>query len=159
MVEQKDHSMTKTLIGLFDDFTAALNTVPDLLGVGIPRENVSVITHDIKGEFSDFQPAEESSRVVTGAGTGATLGGVGGLLIGLGTLAIPGAGPLVAAGPLAATLAGAALGAATGSLIGAFKTLGISKDEAHYYAEGVRRGGTVLTVTVTGQMVDTATQI
>jgi quercetin dioxygenase-like cupin family protein len=94
---------------------------------------------------------------VTGAGAGATLGG---LLIGLGVLAVPGIGPIIAAGPLAATLAGVTLGAATGGLIGAFNTLGIpEEDEAHYYAKGVRRGGTVLTVTVADQMVDTVAQV
>jgi len=140
------------LVGLFDDFTAALNTVPDLVSAGIPREDISVVANDTKGEFINFQPAEEPTATVTGAGAGAAIGGFGGLLLGLGALAIPGIGPIIAAGPLAATLAGATLGAATGGLIGAFTDLGIPEDQAHSYVEGVRRGGTVLTVKVADEL-------
>jgi hypothetical protein len=71
-----------------------------------------------------------------------------GLLAGLGLLAIPGLGPVVAAGWLASMAAGAAAGAATGGIIGALTQSGISDEDAHTYAEGVRRGGTLVTARV-----------
>ncbi|MET0970804.1 MAG: hypothetical protein ABWY18_16520, partial [Tardiphaga sp.] len=84
----------------------------------------------------------------TGAGIGAGLGGAAGLLAGLGLLAIPGLGPVVAAGWLAATAVGAAAGAATGGVVGALTEAGVSKDDAPLYAEGVRRGGTLVSAKV-----------
>lgn len=93
------------------------------------------------------EPTEAES---TGAGTGATvgtiIGGGAGLLAGLGMLAIPGVGPIVAAGWLIATLAGAGVGAATGGLLGSLVGAGVPEEHAHVYAEGVRRGGTLVTV-------------
>jgi hypothetical protein len=83
-----------------------------------------------------------------GAGVGATVGGTAGLLAGLGIIAIPGVGPVVAAGWLVATLAGAAAGGATGSIIGALTQAGVGKDEAEVYAEGLRRGGAVVSARV-----------
>jgi hypothetical protein len=83
-----------------------------------------------------------------GAGIGAGVGGTAGLLAGLGLLAIPGLGPVVAAGWLAATAVGAAAGAATGGIVGALTEAGVSEDEAHSYAEGVRRGGTLVSARV-----------
>ena len=89
---------------------------------------------------------DRAEGAAAGAGIGATLGGAAGLLAGLGLLAIPGIGPVVAAGWLAATAAGAAAGGATGGIIGALSQAGIGKDDAQVYAEGVRRGGTLVTV-------------
>jgi hypothetical protein len=83
-----------------------------------------------------------------GAGIGAGVGGAAGLLAGLGLLAIPGVGPVVAAGWLASTAAGAAAGAATGGIIGALTQAGVPKDEASQYAEGVRRGGTLVSARI-----------
>jgi len=88
----------------------------------------------------------------TGAGTGATigtvLGGGAGLLAGLGMLAIPGVGPVVAAGWLIATAVGAGVGAASGGLLGSLVGAGVDEADAHVYAEGVRRGGTLVTARV-----------
>ena len=93
-----------------------------------------------------------AERAGAGAGIGAAVGGVGGLLTGLGVMAIPGVGPVVAAGWLAATAAGAAAGAvaggAAGGLIGAMTESGVPEEHAHVYAEGVRRGGTLVTARV-----------
>src|SRR6186713_259974 len=83
-----------------------------------------------------------------GAGVGAAVGGTAGLLAGLGLLAIPGVGPVVAAGWLVATAAGAAAGGLTGGIIGALTQAGVSEEDAHVYAEGVRRGGTLVTARV-----------
>src|SRR5439155_20856442 len=81
----------------------------------------------------------------TGASIGTVVGGGAGLLAGLGMLEIPGIGPVVAAGWLVSTAAGAAAGAAAGGLIGSLTGAGVSKEHAHIYAEGVRRGGSLVT--------------
>jgi hypothetical protein len=94
---------------------------------------------------------------------GAAVGGVGGLLAGLGLLAIPGIGPVVAAGWLAATAAGAAggalIGGAAGGLVGALTHAGVREDDAHMYAEGVRRGGTLVTARVDDAQAQTTRSI
>jgi uncharacterized protein (TIGR02271 family) len=87
-----------------------------------------------------------ASGALKGAGTGAAVGGVLGLVAGAAALTIPGLGPLIAAGPIAAALGGAGIGAAAGGLIGALSNLGVPEEEAHYYAEGVKRGGTLVTL-------------
>ena len=102
-------------------------------------------------------------QVLLGAGIGAAVGGIGGLLAGLGLIAIPGIGPVVAAGWLAATAAGAAggalVGAAAGGLVGALTQAGVPENDAHVYAEGIRRGGTLVTAKVDEPLVPTARNI
>ena len=87
----------------------------------------------------------------TGALAGGLLGGAAGWLIGIGALAIPGVGPIIAAGPLAAALGGAALGAAGGGLIGALTGAGVPEEEAKWYDERVRSGSILLTVRAAGR--------
>ncbi|MFC6773129.1 hypothetical protein ACFQFE_03705 [Methylobacterium gregans] len=87
------------------------------------------------------------------------LGGGAGLLAGLGLLAIPGVGPVVAAGWLVATVTGAGVGAAAGGLIGGLTGAGLSQHEAETYAEGVRRGGTLVTARVDDGLADRALAI
>src|SRR6185436_6175539 len=77
--------------------------------------------------------------------------GTAGLLAGLGLLAIPGLGPVVAAGWLAATAVGAAAGAVTGGIVGALVEAGTSEEHAHVYSEAVRRGGTLVSARVADQ--------
>jgi uncharacterized protein (TIGR02271 family) len=148
--------MAKTVVGLFDDFSEAQAAVRDLVDAGIPRENISIAANDVKGEYvagdTDDAGSAAASGAVTGATGGAIVGGLGGLLLGLGVFAIPGLGPIVAAGPLVATLTGAGIGAAAGGLIGALTGMGVPEEEAGYYAEGVRRGGALVTVSTTDDM-------
>src|SRR5207302_4599362 len=98
-----------------------------------------------------------------GAGVGALLGGTGGLLAGLGVMAIPGLGPVVAAGWLAATavgaVGGAAVGGAAGGIIGALAESGVPEQDAQVYAEGVRRGGTLVTARVDDAAAEAARDI
>ena len=75
-------------------------------------------------------------------------GGIIGLLTGLGLMAIPGVGPVVAAGWLASTAAGVAAGGAAGGIIGALTQTGASEEDASAYAEGIRRGGTLVSARV-----------
>lgn len=137
----------RTVTGLFDTYEDARRAVADLEAAGIPSHDVSIVSH---------AGAEDTSYVAegveAGAGLGALAGGAGGLLAGLGLMAIPGVGPVVAAGWLAATAAGVAAGAAAGGaaggIIGALMNAGMPEDEAHIYAEGVRRGGAMVVAKV-----------
>jgi uncharacterized membrane protein len=129
--------MTRTITRSYDSYDSASTVVTNLEQAGIPSSDISVIGRDERAD---------DSNAAEGAGIGAGIGGAAGLLTGLGLLAIPGVGPVVAAGWLATTAAGAVAGAAAGGLIGSFTSAGISEDDAHYYAETVRRGGSVVSV-------------
>jgi len=152
---------TKTVVGLFDDFKSATNAAERLQTAGIPREDISVIAGNDSGQYKDYASGtgEVGKGVAGGAGAGAAIGGGLGLLAGLTALAIPGFGPIIAAGPIAAALTGAGLGAAAGGLIGGLTKAGISESDAEYYAEGVKRGGVLVTVRTTDQLTDRASEI
>lgn len=141
--------MAKTIIGFFDDFTQAQRAVQDLENNGIPRDDISLISNDQNRSADQYGTTDAGTSTVTdqtahGAGAGATAGAVVGggigLLTGLGLFAIPGFGPVVAAGWLISTITGAGIGAAAGGLIGALAGLGVPHEEAVLYQEGVRRG-------------------
>ena len=138
--------MKRTATGLFDDYSDARAAVSALEARGIPSDDISIVSNNVDERRTGDTNAAE------GAGIGAAVGGVGGLLTGLGIMAIPGVGPVVAAGWLAATAAGAAAGAvaggAAGGIIGAMTESGVPEEHAHVYAEGVRRGGTLVTARV-----------
>jgi len=152
--------MAKTIVGLFDTFNEAQNAVQDLVEKGFARDTISIAANNATGEYTQSPPSgEEWSGTATGAATGATIGGIGGLLVGLGALVIPGIGPVVAAGPLIAALTGAGIGAVAGGLIGALTDIGVPEEEAGYYAEGVRRGGTLVTINAEDGRVDEAIDI
>jgi sporulation protein YlmC with PRC-barrel domain len=141
--------MKTTVSRLYDTHSDAMQAAQALRAAGIADEDISVVANNAENWYA---PADRESGAADGAGKGATVGavagGTAGLLAGLGMIAIPGLGPVVAAGWLAATatgaVAGAAAGGATGGLIGALTDHGVPEDEAHVYAEGVRRGGTLL---------------
>ena len=153
--------MTVTISRLYDDYATATQAVRQLESAGIRHDDISLVASNADNWYSG-QEAHASGRVdrdrdgtddraegaAAGAGIGAAVGGTAGLLAGLGMLAIPGIGPVVAAGWLAATAAGAAAGGATGGIIGALSQAGIGEEDAHVYAEGVRRGGTHVTARV-----------
>lgn len=144
--------MAKTIVGLFENRSQAQQLVQRLHACNIAGEDISVMSPGDSAD--DSAGGDRASSVAIGAGAGAALGGLGGLLVGLGALAIPGIGPVLAAGPIAAALAGAGLGAAAGGVIGALTELGIPEEDAHVYAEGVRRGGTLVTVHADDEMAD-----
>jgi len=158
--------MSKTVVGLFDDFSHAQSVVNDLESAGFPRDQISIVTHEhgvSHGTSSASAGADHGHGVVGGAIGGAAKGGVIGGLTGLAAslvmLAIPGVGPALAVGPLAATLSGAGLGAAGGGVIGGLTGLGIPHDEAGYYAEGIRRGSTLVSVNTDDARADAAIAI
>ncbi len=145
----------KTVIGLFDYASDAYAAQGDLIGSGLRRERVSVVTSTANRDYRaganpSGAPSHDHSEAGEGAGLGATAGaiagGAAGLLASLGLLAIPGIGPILAAGPIIAVLTGAGIGAAAGGLLGGLIGLGIPEHEAEIYAEGVNRGGTLVTV-------------
>jgi hypothetical protein len=141
---------TRTVARMFDSYADASAAVRELEAAGFSHDDVSLVGH--RGETAHGEPSSGSSTAdsSTGAATGATVGtlvgGGAGLLAGLGSLAIPGVGPIVAAGWLVAALTGAGVGAAAGGLLGTLTGAGLSEEDAHVYAEGVRRGGNLVTV-------------
>lgn len=147
----------KTLNQLFDNYTTAKSVVTQLEAAGIPYKDISIVSHRSESQ------TEAGEGAGIGAGLGAALGAGGGLLAGLGMIAIPGIGPVVAAGWLTTTLAGAVGGAvaggAAGGLIGALIDSGVSDEEAHVYAEAVRRGGTLVSVKVSPEQEPIAQRI
>ncbi len=153
--------MARTVVGVYDDREQAQRVVQDLVDSGIGRNDISLMTRDPREgrEVREERGHHAAEGAGAGAGIGALLGGAGGLLVGLGALAIPGIGPLVAAGPLAAALAGAGIGAGVGALVGALVGMGIPEDEAEYYSEAVRRGGTLVAVRSSDEMTERAVSI
>src|SRR5215203_4083300 len=147
--------MTVTISRLYDNYSHAQGAVGRLEAAGVPHSDISIVANNSDGWFSGDKKDRDRDGVDDraesagkGAGIGAGVGGTAGLLAGLGLLAIPGLGPVVAAGWLAATAVGAAAGAATGGIVGALTEAGISDEDAHSYAEGVRRGGTLVSARV-----------
>ena len=148
-----------TISRLYDDYNVAARVVDELERAGIPHDDISIVASNAEGWYDRDRTTSRVDRdhdgrddraegAAAGAGIGATLGGVAGLLAGLGLLAIPGIGPVVAAGWLASTAAVAAAGGTAGGLIGALTQSGVTEREANVYAEGVRRGGTLVTARV-----------
>ncbi len=148
--------MTATISRLYNNYSDAAKAVGDLEAAGVPNSDISLVSNTSDDWYSadgkhdkDRDGVDDRAEAAgKGAGVGATVGGTAGLLTGLGLLAIPGVGPVVAAGWLAATAAGAVAGAATGGVIGALTEAGVSDDDAETYAEGVRRGGTLVSARV-----------
>lgn len=153
--------MAKTVVGLFDDRGAAQNAVLELTAGGFRGDEVSVVSKKPDGKGVEVEYVEEDGReqiedMAKGAGTGAAIGGAAALLLSLTALSIPGIGPVLAAGPLVALIAGAGIGATAGGLVSGLTRLGLGDDEAHTYAEGLRRGGTLVTVNTDDQRADLA---
>ena len=142
----------RTFTHLYDSYDAARQTVESLEAAGVRHSDISIVSnnadnsHAAIGTGSTGNTVADDTRTGAGASTGTVVGGGLGLLTGLGLLAIPGVGPVVAAGWLIATLTGAGLGAAGGGLLGSLVHAGVPEEHAHAYTEGVRRGGTLVTV-------------
>jgi len=148
-----------TISRLYDDYGTAARAFNDLERAGIPKSDISIVANNSEGWYEHGREPGRIDRdgdgvddrtegAATGAGIGGTVGGIAGLLAGLGIMAIPGLGPVVAVGWLASTAALAVAGGATGGIIGALTQAGVDEDDAHAYAEGVRRGGTLVTARV-----------
>jgi hypothetical protein len=133
-----------TALGYFHDRAAADAAYHDLVGQGIPKDAISVLGRGAEGH-SDVARDDHAS-----AAAGAGVGALEGLLLGAAAMLIPGIGPIVAIGPLAAALAGAVTGGVTGAVVGgvvgALESAGVEHDTASYYDERLRDGGVLVAV-------------
>ena len=140
----------KTVVGFFDDFAQAKSAAVEVERTGVSHNDISVLANnetEAHGANVATTPDHGMGHAITkDAGVGAEVGGVLGLIAGLGLFAIPGLGWVAGAGWFAGMLAGAGAGAVVGGLIGALVEVGIPKEHATYYNEGVRRGGTLVAV-------------
>jgi len=153
--------MSKIITRLFDHFSDAERAVVELERVGVPHGDISLVSHQDGHDHDHLKVREPHDNTAgeaaskdagAGAAVGGAVGAAGGVLAGLGLLAIPGLGPVVAAGWLASTavgaLVGGAVGGTAGGIVGALTNAGVSREEADVYAEGVRRGGTLVSAKV-----------
>jgi hypothetical protein len=140
--------MAKGVFGLVDNEVQAERIVEELRNAGFSNNDISVLFPDKSGtrDFAHEQHTKAPEGAATGAATGGVLGGVAGWLAGIGTLAIPGLGPFIAAGPIMAALAGAGVGAAAGGLTGALIGMGIPEYEAKLYEGKIKEGNILIAV-------------
>jgi hypothetical protein len=136
------------VFGLYRNRTGVEHAVTALQDAGFRNTDISVLFPENEGtkDFAHEKNTKAPEGTATGAGTGAVLGGTLGWLAGIGALAIPGVGPLIAAGPIVAALAGAGAGGALGGLTGALVGMGIPEYEAKRYEGRVKEGGILLSV-------------
>jgi hypothetical protein len=175
----------RIIVALFQERSGAEDAIRDLKNAGFTNEQIGVATQESTGAVepqrsertadpgdtmaldSQDEPDnrdkivnETASGLAEGAAAGALTGGVIGGLVGLiSSLLIPGLGPLIVGGVLAASLMGVGLGAATGGLIGALVGMGVPEEDARYFDAGLRQGRTLLTVTSTNEAPDKAISI
>ncbi len=140
--------MDKEVIGVYDNGQDAVRAVEKLQKQGYQKDDISVVVKDKEKaeKITSKTDTNVDDGLAAGAATGGVLGGLTGLLAGVGALAIPGIGPIVAAGPIATTLGGIAAGAGAGGLAGALVGLGIPKDTAEQYASDVEQGKVLILV-------------
>src|SRR6476469_9238127 len=141
--------MSKTSVfGIVKTYAQAEQIVEGLQNAGFPASEISVLLPDTQGkhDIGHVKATKAPEGATTGAAAGGVTGGVIGLLAGIGALAIPGVGPLIAAGPIMAALSGAAVGAATGGVVGGLIGLGIPEIEAKRYEEKLKKGNYLIAV-------------
>lgn len=150
--------MSSTVLATFDDVEAARKAIADLTDAGFNRGDIGLAVYDQNGKYSEPD--------ADGASVGGLFGAVLGAAVGLVAITIPGVGPVIAAGPLAAAFGavtgagvGAVAGLATGGLTDWLVGLGVPEEDAHYYAESLRRGAALVSVTAHQSDVDRAIHI
>ena len=136
------------VFGLYPSVDRAESAVDAFVSSGFSNNDVSVLMADNQGskDFAHEKQTKAPEGTTTGVAAGGTIGGTLGLLAGIGTLAIPGVGPFIAAGPIMGALAGLGVGGAVGGLIGALVGLGIPEYEAKRYEGRLKEGGVLLSV-------------
>src|ERR1700749_4751567 len=137
-----------TAFAIFRSRSEGEIAVNELTAAGFSNQDVSVLMADKSGtrEFATEKNTKAPEGTTTGAGVGGAIGGALGLLAGIGAIAIPGVGPLIAAGPIMAALAGVGAGGVVGGVVGALVGMGIPEYEAKRYEGAVKAGGTLLSV-------------
>jgi hypothetical protein len=136
------------VFGIYQTVNETERAVDHLLAAGFSNSDISVLLPDVDSTraFAHEKNTKAPEGTATGATAGGVIGGTLGLLAGIGMLAIPGVGPLIAAGPIMAALAGLGVGGAVGGVVGALVGLGIPEYEARRYEGHVKDGGTLLSV-------------
>jgi len=144
----------ETVVGLFADLPAAERGIQALKAAGFAEQQIGVAARDKQQQqdLTEGTGAQAAEGAATGAVSGGVLGGVVGLLAGVGALAIPGIGPIIAGGAFASTLAGAGIGAAAGGIIGALAGMGVPEEDAKHFERGFQQGGVLVTVTADGDV-------
>src|ERR1700730_10578230 len=138
----------KAVFGIYQNVKQAERTVDDLMAAGFSNDDISVLLPDNQStkDFAHDKSTKAPESTTAGVTAGGAIGGTLGLLAGIGVLAIPGVGPLIAAGPIMAALAGLGVGGAVGGLIGALVGMGIPEYEAKRYEGRIKSGGVLLSV-------------
>jgi len=141
-------SKNKSVFGIYKNSSMAERAVDVLADSGFAHNDISVLLPDIQSskDFAHEKDTKAPEGAATGAATGGVVGGTLGLLAGIGALAIPGVGPLIAAGPIMGALAGLGVGGAVGGLLGALVGMGIPEYVAQRYEGRVKAGGVLLSV-------------
>ncbi len=143
--------MDKKVVGVFKTEASAIQAIEGLKRDGYESNDISVIAKqndqlDRIEEVTDVKVKHEHAGAVTGAVAGGVLGGIGALLLEFGVLAIPGVGPFLAAGPIAATITGLVAGGAVGGISGALIDLGINESDAKEYEQNLNDGNILVLV-------------
>lgn len=152
-----------TVVALYANGTKANNVAHRLIDSGFSKDQISVLAGNTSTEAAELVEDPTVAHIATaegyegdddldaaeGAGLGAVAGGVTGLLLSAAALTVPGIGPLLALGPLAATLTGGVVGALTGGVVAALTDVGVSPEDAEYYVEHLRRGNVLVSVHTT----------
>ncbi|QOY86626.1 general stress protein [Paludibaculum fermentans] len=141
-------SKMTAVFGIYQSRVQAEESVDRLLKGGFTNDDISVLLPDNQGskDFAHEKNTKAPEGTTAGVTAGGAIGGVLGLLAGIGALAIPGIGPLIAAGPILSALAGLGAGGAVGGFIGALVGMGIPEYEAKRYEGHIRAGGVLLSV-------------
>lgn len=155
---------THTIVGFFPTRERAEAAVDELVRDGFLRDQISIIasrdqgTTKTTGDAPKIGPIDDIGST-SDTGEKAVIGGMAGFVIGIAALAIPGIGPVIAAGPLAMALTGAAAGAATGGLIGVLTNDGVPEEAAHRYTKAIGSGRVMVSVRTGADRVDQASDI
>ena len=150
------------VFGIYRTIGQAEDTVNRLVAAGFANDDISVLLPDNQStrNFAHKKDTKAPEGTATGVTAGGAIGGALGLLAGIGALAIPGVGPLIAAGPIMGALAGVGVGGAIGGLIGALVGMGIPEYEAKRYEGRVKEGGILLSAHCdTSEDIDRAKEI
>lgn len=148
--------------GIYRAESQAEQAAGRLLAAGFSNDSISVLLQDTRGtkDFAHEKNTKAPEGTAAGATTGGVVGGTLGLLAGIGALAIPGVGPLIAAGPIMGALAGLGVGGAVGGLIGAMVGMGIPEYEAKRYEGHLKKGGVLMSVHCsTSEQIDRAKKL
>src|SRR5262249_53377368 len=137
-----------TVFGIYRDETHVVNGIDSLMAAGFRNEDISVLLPDNEGtkDFAHEKHTKLPEGTTSGGVAGGVIGGALGLLAGVGTLAIPGLGPFIAAGPIMAALAGIGAGGTVGGIVGALVGMGIPEYEAKRYEGRIKEGRVLASV-------------